>query len=533
MKMEKIKKLHPQIKSNIRYKLSSKMMQENFVYWLNLPTTSKILKKLFENFKKNNIIISAPNPFFPNNIKNSLTSSQIAAAHFIPPVSPNSITGQSMQAEKKNSMNDDPQKKMTESLTNSMMSSMKLSTIPKFYFPSVGGDIIQQENAFIDSVFKNSNQLTPQTFMKLTKEFYNFPSLLNGVLFNKIDTENKGVITRDQFMKYHIQTFRGCSVTERFFNFLKAPDRKYIIRDDFRPILRALLDMNPSLEFLKEHLPYQKKYTNTVIMRIFYKNDPNDDGKITLHDFKRSDLIEVITQVCDDDINNVRQYFSYEHFYVIYCTFFELDNTREPDKELFINKESFSKYDGHALGRKAVDRIFDQIPRKFVSTEKDMMCFEDFLWYILSEEDKTNATSIKYWFKVVDLDDNGIITPSEMEYFYQEQIQRLESNQNEIIQFNDVLCQLYDMIPSEKEYQWTLQNFLDHPQSASIAFNALLNLNKFIENEQKDPFLMTDIVKRKDYNDWDKFAYNEYIIKMNAENEEDDPDEEEPVIDDD
>ena len=43
---------------------------------------------------------------------------------------------------------------------------------------------------------------------------------------------------------------------------------------------------------------------------------------------------------------------------------------------------------------------------------------------------------------------------------------------------------------------------------------------------------MTDIEKRKDYTDWDKFAYNEYIIKMNAE-EEDDPDEEEPVIDDD
>ena len=525
MKMEKIKKLHPQIKSNIRYKLSSKMMQENFVYWLNLPTTSKILKKLFENLKKNNITISAPNPFFPNNIKNSLTSSQIAAAHFIPPVSPNSITGQSMQAEKKNSMNDDPQKKMTESLTNSMMSSMKLSTIPKFYFPSVGGDIIQQENAFIDSVFKNSNQLTPQTFMKLTKEFYNFPSLLNGVLFNKIDTENKGVITRDQFMKYHIQTFRGCSVTERFFNFLKAPDRKYIIRDDFRPILRALLDMNPSLEFLKEHLPYQKKYTNTVIMRIFYKNDPNDDGKITLHDFKRSDLIEVITQVCDDDINNVRQYFSYEHFYVIYCTFFELDNTREPDKELFINKESFSKYDGHALGRKAVDRIFDQIPRKFVSTEKDMMCFEDFLWYILSEEDKTNATSIKYWFKVVDLDDNGIITPSEMEYFYQEQIQRLENYQNEVIEFNDILCQLYDMIPPEKEYQWTLQNFLKHPQYTSIAFNILFNFTKFIAFEKKDPVASDEIQRRRDYTDWDKFAYNEYD-EINEENEEGELDEE-------
>lgn len=29
---------------------------------------------------------------------------------------------------------------------------------------------------------------------------------------------------------------------------------------------------------------------------------------------------------------------------------------------------------------------------------------------MLSEEDKTNPRSIEYWFKVVDLDSNGIIT---------------------------------------------------------------------------------------------------------------------------
>ena len=30
--------------------------------------------------------------------------------------------------------------------------------------------------------------------------------------------------------------------------------------------------------------------------------------------------------------------------------------------------------------------------------------------FILCEEDKTTQQSIDYWFKVVDLDDNGIIT---------------------------------------------------------------------------------------------------------------------------
>jgi serine/threonine-protein phosphatase 2A regulatory subunit B'' len=38
------------------------------------------------------------------------------------------------------------------------------------------------------------------------------------------------------------------------------------------------------------------------------------------------------------------------------------------------------------------------------------MSFEDFVWFIISEEDKQSRTAIEYWFKVIDLDDNGIIT---------------------------------------------------------------------------------------------------------------------------
>jgi serine/threonine-protein phosphatase 2A regulatory subunit B'' len=68
------------------------------------------------------------------------------------------------------------------------------------------------------------------------------------------------------------------------------------------------------------------------------------------------------------------------------------------------------RYDGHSLSRKAVDRIFAQIPRKFKSGVKDKMGFEDFVWYLLSEENKSSRTSIQYWFKVIDLDNNGIIT---------------------------------------------------------------------------------------------------------------------------
>jgi serine/threonine-protein phosphatase 2A regulatory subunit B'' len=93
-----------------------------------------------------------------------------------------------------------------------------------------------------------------------------------------------------------------------------------------------------------------------VVLRIFYTLDGNDDGKITFRDFKTSNLMQVLQQVAtEDDINKVRQYFSYEHFYLLYCRFWELDT----DHDFMIDKEDFSKYESHALSRKAVDRIFE------------------------------------------------------------------------------------------------------------------------------------------------------------------------------
>ena len=68
------------------------------------------------------------------------------------------------------------------------------------------------------------------------------------------------------------------------------------------------------------------------------------------------------------------------------------------------------------------------------------MNYEDFVWFMLSEEDKTTNRSIVYWFSVIDLDGNDIITPHEMEYFYEEQVHRMEYLNHEPILFVDLLC---------------------------------------------------------------------------------------------
>lgn len=46
----------------------------------------------------------------------------------------------------------------------------------------------------------------------------------------------------------------------------------------------------------------------------------------------------------------------------------------------------------------------------------------------------------------MDLDCDGVITANEMHYFYEEQLHRMECMAQEAILFEDIVCQMCDMI---------------------------------------------------------------------------------------
>lgn len=68
-----------------------------------------------------------------------------------------------------------------------------------------------------------------------------------------------------------------------------------------------MLEKHPGLEFLQQTPEFQERYADTVVMRIFYGLDTNDDGHISFRDFKNSDLFTVLHHVStEEDINKVR-----------------------------------------------------------------------------------------------------------------------------------------------------------------------------------------------------------------------------------
>ena len=89
-------------------------------------------------------------------------------------------------------------------------------------------------------------------------------------------------------------------------------------------------------------------YWMQVIARMFYQVNRSWSGAMSLSELRHSNLLATLRLLEEeDDINQITDFFSYEHFYVIYCKFWELDK----DHDLFIDKKDLARHNDHGIHR--------------------------------------------------------------------------------------------------------------------------------------------------------------------------------------
>lgn len=432
----------------------------------------------------------------------------------------------------------------SENRSANVAASGTAKVIPRFWRPKrqkPQEELSLETRRQIHDIFVRQNMTEIRTYRELdpiVTEVFGLSTYVVIPIFNKIkafygeQTSTKAEllaassipITEHMLMQWCGGRMQVDDPVLSFFSIVKKDHNNWIEREDFSIFLSAILLTHPGLDFLPETSEFQERYADTVISRIFFVYDQKDIGRIYLPALRRykPSLIDAWKTLAEhDDIKMVRDYFSYEHFYVIYCTFWELDS----DNDFLLDKDDLLKYDGHAMSRRAVDRIFSEIPAKFTSAVPGKMGYDDFIRFLLCDQDRQTDRSIEYWFSLLDLDGDGFIKDYEMKYFYDEQVQRMECLNYETISFADIMCQMNDMVWPKIEGQFQLKDFKRRRRFAGTFFSVLSSLPKFLTFEHRDPFqAKQDQLDNPSCSEWDRWCADEYLRLAMEEGEE--PDEE-------
>ncbi|XP_032879198.1 serine/threonine-protein phosphatase 2A regulatory subunit B'' subunit beta-like isoform X2 [Amblyraja radiata] len=397
--------------------------------------------------------------------------------------------------------------------------------IPKFYFPqgcpkktfNVDAVIARIENAFVE--FENE-KATLEDMGKIAKAC-DCPLYWKSPLFCAAGGERTGYVSVHKFIAMWRKILQNChDDVSKFVHLLSKPGCNYLEQDDFIPLIQDVVNAHPGLTFLREATEFHTRYVTTVIQRIFYTVNRSWTGRMTCTEIRKSNLLQNLALLEEeDDINQLTEFFSYEHFYVIYCKFWELDT----DHDLYIDQKDLARHNDDAISSRMIERIFSGAVTRHKNTRKERKIgYADFVWFLISEEDKKTPTSIEYWFRCLDLDGDGVLSMYELDYFYEEQCKKLECMSIEPLPFEDCLCQLLDLVKPECEGKITLHD-LKKCKMANIFFDTLFNIDKYLEHEQKDPFSIQRDVENEgpEMTDWERYAVNEYesLVAEEAANE--------------
>ena len=357
----------------------------------------------------------------------------------------------------------------------------------------------------IEAVEKVSKDFSVEKLGSLFQEFCRLPKCFAPLIAKTHDFSNGGLA------KFWKENLLGKDPNGRFFSLIVGNDRDFIFPSDLTPFVRTIVETHVSLQFLKDEALFQEKFIDFIVTRCFFIMDTDLRGTTGLHQFRKMDLAGVFYNAEKmSDVNDSHHIFNYQHFYVAFCKFWDLDG----DSDGFITKDDLMKFNDSAILPVIIERFFKSSFYPRASNKKPTLDFTSFAYFLMSSEDKTNLTSINFWYRLCDLDDDGVLSMKEIEELYEMQFERMRITGNETIPFEDILRQLMDMIHAEDAACVTVSDLL-RSKLADVFYNTIFDLQKFLIREyQFQPNTNFDDMT-KHLSPWELYVLIEYDQLVN------------------
>ncbi|KAJ3354837.1 hypothetical protein HDU83_004510 [Entophlyctis luteolus] len=289
--------------------------------------------------------------------------------------------------------------------------------------------------------------------------------------------------------------------------------RGYLVPSDFKIVVEGIklyllfffnhggvrvdiLQTHPAFEFLASSPAFQARFTETVISRLFYLCPRNGRNRMSLREFRLTGITNLLGLVESatnslgiKETQQIPSVFSYKDFYVIYCKFWELDR----DRDMLLTIYDLEAYGRRALSHAALARIIECYgitagpPSSLLSASEGeapqvgavdasatrYLGYKEFIAFILSVEEKTSDSALEYWFRVLDLDGDGVLSLLEIETFWEHQHMRLPEQYT-----------VLDLIRPQAT-TLTLMDLKRNRTAAGLFLDFLLDSRKHMENMRR------------------------------------------------
>ncbi|KAL8455456.1 hypothetical protein Emag_000725 [Eimeria magna] len=386
---------------------------------------------------------------------------------------------------------------------------------------------------------------------------------LAGPLFRRIDVDSSGVVTpeklktfwagrfilrsldpslRETFPLPPLPSYRACCAEEaeedeshsvpvikrgslvNFMGALSTRSREYIYPDDLRPWVFEVVECAPDMAFLldPQSAEYLERYVDSVVARIMFYVDEESKSCISMKDLRRSSLVHVWCSLNPStELSAVRKFFSYDHFYVFYYAFQELDE----DEDFLLHRSDVCKpasaggrpaatTDGPVATSAAAETAAPETAA--AETAAPETAAAETAAAAAERAGVTLPKSLRFWFEIFDLDGDGFLRDHELEAAFEAQAERIRMRDGKSQTYEEFICQISDALGIPLSSGFSCRDLLRSPVAAGFLINCLLKcdvLRAFDEGEPVINLVQGTPIQRnilQDFTPFEIYAHSEY-----------------------
>ena len=253
----------------------------------------------------------------------------------------------------------------------------------------------------------------------------------------------------------------------------------YLTENDLESYIFDQIQGMPQLSKLEQH--FYVTYVLYASRKFFFFLDDMRIGKIKVQKLLLSDIMGEFNELHEEDLHpNYEQsnWFSVPFVTRIHRIYIELDE----DNNGLLSRQEFKRFDDGSLTEQFVKRMF-----QVYTTYNGEIDYKQYLDFVLAKEGPKRKQSIQFFFRILDIDHTGVLTPFSLAYFFRGIMEHpmMTDHDTDGISTEIICCEILDMVRPEEYGRVTLKDLLRSGKGHTVC-SMLTDVTGFLAYEHRE-----------------------------------------------